>query len=182
MTRAALLRTAAAVLVAGALAVSATLIFLAASAETPPAAVGSGHVTVWDEQDPEVANLDADLLSALRDAASDAEADGIRFNVNSGWRTPEDQQRLLDEAVVRYGSEAEAARWVASPQTSAHVSGDAVDIGSTDAVLWLADHGARYGLCQVYENEPWHFELRTDAASVGCPRTYHDPTHDPRMG
>ena len=60
--------------------------------------------------------------------------------------------------------EDEAARWVATPATSAHVSGDAVDIGHADAAAWLSKHGAEYGLCQIYRNEPWHYELRPDAA------------------
>ena len=165
----------------GALALAATLVFHTASASPTIGAV-SGEVTVWDDQDPEVANLNPDLAEALRHAATDAAADGIRFNVNSGWRSAEQQQRLLDEAVVEYGSVEEAARWVATPETSAHVSGDAVDIGSTDAVIWLGERGAAYGLCQVYENEPWHFELRPDARVGGCPSPYRDPTQDPRMG
>jgi hypothetical protein len=60
------------------------------------------------------------------------------------------------------------------------VSGDAVDIGSSGAA-WLAAHGTRYGLCQIYANEPWHYELRPEAIERGCPPTYADPTHDPRM-
>ncbi|MFC5747065.1 hypothetical protein [Actinomadura rugatobispora] len=27
-----------------------------------------------------------------------------------------------------------------------------------------------YGLCQIYRNEPWHYELRTDAIDRGRPR------------
>jgi hypothetical protein len=61
------------------------------------------------------------------------------------------------------------------------VSGDAVDIGPADATAWLSAHGARYGLCQIYRNEPWHYELRLGAVDDGCPRMYADPTHDPRM-
>jgi hypothetical protein len=75
----------------------------------------------------------------------------------------------------------EAARWVATPETSAHVSGDAVDVGPADARAWLSEHGAGHGLCQVYGNEPWHFELRPEAVDRGCPPMYPDPTHDPRM-
>ena len=45
------------------------------------------------------------------------------------------------------------------------------------AAGWLSGHGARYGLCQIYGNEPWHYELR----SGGCPPMYADPTDDPRM-
>ena len=91
------------------------------------------------------------------------------------------QDQLLREAVSKYGSEAEAARWVATADTSAHVSGDAVDIGTDDAAAWLSEHGAGYGLCQIYGNEPWHYELRPDAIVSGCPAMYADPTHDPRM-
>ena len=92
--------------------------------------------------------------------------------------TPE---RRAGEAVARYGSEAEAARWVATGTTSAHVSGDAVDIGPVAARSWLAAHGAAYGLCRVYANEPWHFELRPAAIAQGCPAVYADPTHDQRL-
>jgi zinc D-Ala-D-Ala carboxypeptidase len=138
-------------------------------------------VTVFDDEFPAVANLDPDLVEALRQAATEAADDRVEFVVNSGWRSREYQERLLDEAVSEYGSKKEAARWVATADTSAHVSGDAVDIGPTGAAQWLSEHGTEYGLCQIYRNEPWHFELRPDAADRGCPRTYADPTHDPRM-
>jgi D-alanyl-D-alanine carboxypeptidase len=137
--------------------------------------------TVFDDEVPGVANLDADLLGALRQAATDAADDGLEFVVNSGWRSPEYQERLLREAVSEYGSEAEAARWVATPNTSAHVSGDAVDVGPSDAATWLSVNGAMYGLCQIYGNEPWHYELRPEAIDHGCPPAYADPTEDPRM-
>jgi zinc D-Ala-D-Ala carboxypeptidase len=127
-----------------------------------------------------VANLDPALLGALRQAATDAADDGIEFFVESGWRSPEYQEQLLREAVSKYGSEAEAARWVATPSTSPHVSGDAVDMPS-GAAAWLSEHGAEYGLCQIYGNEPWHYELRPEASDHGCPPRYSDPTQDPRM-
>ncbi len=112
-------------------------------------------MTVCDDETQAVANLDPDLLDALRRAATDAADDGVGFFVNGGWRSPEYQERLLHEAVSKYGSEREAARWVATPDTSAHVSGDAVDIGPSDARAWLSEHG--------------------------CPPMYPDPSHDPRM-
>ncbi len=153
------------------------------SATTSVSATADGVVpegtTVHDDV-PAVTRLDPDLLAALRRAAADAAEDGVELVVNSGWRSADYQQRLLDEAVAEHGSREEAARWVATPATSSHVSGDAVDIGSVGAA-WLADHGASYGLCQVYANEPWHYELRPDAAVVGCPARYADPTEDPRL-
>jgi D-alanyl-D-alanine carboxypeptidase len=137
--------------------------------------------TVFDDEIPGVANLDPALLGALRQAATDAADDGVEFYVNSGWRSPEYQNQLLREAVWKYGSEEEAARWVATADTSPHVSGDAVDIGSFDATAWLSEHGAKYGLCQIYSSESWHYELRLQAIDRGCPPLYADPTHDPRM-
>jgi hypothetical protein len=137
--------------------------------------------TVFDDEIPAVANLDPDLLGAIRQAARDAADDGVEIFVNSAWRSPEYQEQLLREAVTKYGSEQEAARWVATPDTSPHVSGHAIDIGRSDATAWLSKHGAEYGLCQIYRNEPWHYELRPEAIDQGCPPMYADPTHDPRM-
>ena len=136
--------------------------------------------SVFDDDIPAVANLDPSLLEAFRRAAADAAKDGVEFRVNSGWRSAAYQEELLREAVAEYGSEKEAARWVATPDRSAHVSGDAVDIGPSDAAAWLSGHGARYGLCQTYGNEPWHFELRPDAINAGCPAMYADSSHGPR--
>jgi D-alanyl-D-alanine carboxypeptidase len=138
-------------------------------------------VTVFDDEFPAVANLDQELLDALRRAATDASYDGVALFVDSGWRSPEYQERLLREAISKYGSEAEATRWVAPPKTSAHVKGNAVDIGPSGAAAWLSEHGAAYGLCQIYANEPWHYELRPEADDHGCPAMYADPTHDPRI-
>ena len=138
-------------------------------------------VTVFDDEIPAVAKLDPALLGALRQAATDAADDGVEIFVVSGWRSREYQEQLLHEAVSEYGSEEEAARWVATADTSAHVSGHAIDIGPFDATAWLSRHGAEYGLCQIYSNEPWHYELRPEAIDEGCPPTYADPTHDPRM-
>lgn len=134
-------------------------------------------VTIYDDSYPAIVNLDPALLSALRAGAADAGQQGVEFVVNSGWRSADYQQQLFDEAVARYGSAEEASRWVAPPNSSAHVTGDAVDIGPTDARLWLSEYGAEYGLCQIYDNEPWHFELRPDAVDIGCPPSYADAAH-----
>jgi zinc D-Ala-D-Ala carboxypeptidase len=137
--------------------------------------------TVFDDEIPGVANLDPALLGPLRQAAMDAADDGAEFHVTSGWRSPEYQEQLFRDAVSEYGSEEEAARWVATADTSLHVSGDAVDIGPSDATTWLSEQGDDYGLCQIYGNEPWHYELRPEAIDHGCPPMYADPTQDPRM-
>lgn len=136
--------------------------------------------SVFDTRHPAVVNLDPELLAALQRAATDA-GDDYRFVVNGGWRSPVLQQRLLDDAIAEYGSEQEARRWVASPETSVHVSGGAVDMGTLPTLDFLAQHCDEYGLCQIYANERWHFELRPDAVEHGCPEMYADPTEDPRM-
>ncbi|MEV6757017.1 M15 family metallopeptidase [Streptomyces sp. NPDC051214] len=138
-------------------------------------------VTVFDDTTPAVTGLDPELLKALRRAATEASYDGVKVYVNSGWRSADYQNQLLREAVAEHGSEDEAARWVATAATSPHVSGDAADLGHSEATKWLTEHGAEYGLCQIYKNEPWHYELRPEAVDHGCPRTYADPTEDPRM-
>jgi zinc D-Ala-D-Ala carboxypeptidase len=135
--------------------------------------------TLFDDDLPAVANLDPALLHALRQAATDA--DDVEFVVSGGWRSPAYEDQLRRKAIAQYGSETEAARWVATGTTSAHVSGDAVDIGPARAAAWLSAHGAAYGLCRIYGNEPWHFELRRKAVAHGCPPMYADATQDPRM-
>ena len=129
-----------------------------------------------DGEYPAIANLKPDLVRALRQAATRAARAGVVLLVTSGWRSRTYQEELFRQAVWEYGSEEEAARWVAVPGSSAHESGDAVDIGPARAVAWLSRHGAAFGLCQIYTNEAWHYELRLDAIDRGCPRMYADPT------
>lgn len=131
---------------------------------------------VLDESQPTIANLDPDLLDAVQAAARDAERDGVHVIVTSGWRSREHQQRLYDEAVAEYGSEEEALRYVSTPDTSAHVTGDAVDIGPREADEWLIRHGADYGLCQMFANEIWHFELATTPGEE-CPPMLPDSSY-----
>ncbi|MDR1393759.1 MAG: D-alanyl-D-alanine carboxypeptidase family protein [Bifidobacteriaceae bacterium] len=134
--------------------------------------------TIFDEGYPGVGNLDRLLLAALQRAAVDS---GLSFHVSSGWRSQAYQAQLLEQAVITYGSEAEAIKWVAPPGKSLHVAGQAVDLGGPITQEWLAKHGPAYGLCLAYGNEPWHFELRSAAPTQGCPRPYRDASEDPRL-
>ena len=168
-------------------AILAALVVVCTATLLPPTPLGETDgavpegVRVFDDDIPAVTNLDPRLRRALRHAATDAAKDGITIVVNSGWRSREYQKQLLRDAVAKYGSEKAAARWVASPDTSSHVSGDAVDVGPSRATVWLSRRGAAYGLCRIYRNEPWHYELRPEAIARGCPSRYADPRHDPRM-
>lgn len=122
----------------------------------------------FDVADPTVGRLDPALLSAVQRATSAAAAEGITMTITSGWRSPEFQQQLLDDAIHTYGSYDAARRYVQTPQHSKHVTGQAVDIGDQAADRWLIANGARFGLCQIYANELWHFELAADAQGA-CP-------------
>ena len=104
----------------------------------------------------------------MREAAAAAENDGIHLTVTSGWRSSAYQQWLLDQAVARYGSAEEASKWVSTPETSRHVTGEAIDIGPFDATLWMQSNGPTFGLCQIYANEVWHYELASGYGGA-CP-------------
>ncbi|WP_062442347.1 M15 family metallopeptidase [Herbidospora daliensis] len=126
-----------------------------------------GHISPFDDS-PAITNLDPALLRAVRQAARDAAADGVELYLTTAWRSERYQRKLYDEAITKYGSEHEARRYVSTPGQSRHVTGDAVDVGPTDADDWLNRHGRAYGLCQTYANEMWHFELATTPGG-DCP-------------
>ncbi len=88
--------------------------------------------------------------------------------MTSGWRSATYQQELLDAAISSHGSREEAAKWVSTPLKSKHVTGEAIDIGPTNAADWVNRHSKELGLCQTYTNEMWHFELKPAGASH-CP-------------
>jgi hypothetical protein len=140
------------------------------SAPATPSSDGgiADSISPADTEHAAIRNLDPHLRQALQDATLDAGRDGVELRVTSGWRSKDYQQRLLDDAVAKYGSLEEARRFVNTPDRSTHVSGDAVDIGPTDAADWMSQHGADYGLCQAYANEIWHFELLTTPGGE-CP-------------
>lgn len=125
--------------------------------------------------------LDPELLARFHAAAEAAAADGVAIRITSGLRSVEEQQRLVDEAVAEHGSAQEAARWVLPPELSGHVLGTAIDVGGADGMAWLAEHGAAYGLCQVYANEPWHFEALVEPGGT-CPALLPDATSSHTTG
>ncbi|MCV7010130.1 M15 family metallopeptidase [Mycobacterium gordonae] len=159
---------------------AAAALMLAAVAPVVPATAAPGddtaggwvpdgqELSTFDLADPAVNRLTPALLQAIQRAAGGAKADGITLGLTSGWRSPEFQQQLFNDAVARYGSAAIASEYVASPETSKHVIGRAVDVGPTDADTWLIRNGSAYGLCQIYANEIWHFELASDYGGA-CP-------------
>ncbi|WP_251838237.1 M15 family metallopeptidase [Oceanitalea stevensii] len=131
-----------------------------------PAAVPTG-------EQPELAGLDPVLTARFLRAQAAAAEDGYPLRVTSGARTAQEQQRLLDEAVEEHGSPEAARRWVLPPEQSAHVQGTAIDVGPAESRSWLAQHGGEFGLCLVYENEPWHVEALVEPGGT-CPALVPD--------
>ena len=131
--------------------------------------VPNGDTLTLNSDRPAITRLDPALLTALRSADKAAEDErGISITITDGWRSKKYQDFLFAQAVQKYGSEREAEKWVKRGTQSAHVSGHAVDIATADAMDFLNRFGSRWGLCQVYANEIWHFELRTTAGGT-CP-------------
>lgn len=112
-----------------------------------------------------------------------ARADGIREPLlrptgsRSGFRDPEQQAAAWKRALVKYGSEENARKWVAKPGSSAHQSGRAIDfylgglndsrnvtkLRQTPAYRWLAANAHRFGF-YPYRAEPWHWEYNPSAS------------------
>lgn len=138
-----------------------------AQAGTPPPVVPNG---VGD-----VEHLQPAMQRAVDRAIAAAAAEGVELRVASGWRSRDKQQRLYDEAVAKYGSAERARRWVLPPDDSEHVRGAAVDVAPESGALWLSRHGVRFGLCQRYDNEPWHFERLAAAKGSDCPNREPHP-------
>ncbi|MGO4536470.1 M15 family metallopeptidase [Leifsonia sp. 2MCAF36] len=125
--------------------------------------IADGSSLPLDSDLPAVTRLDPKLRSALQDAqqAMREEGSGAAITIADGWRSERYQEHLFAQAVRDYGSEEEAEKWVKRGSDSAHVRGEAVDIADAGAMDYLNRYGSAWGLCQVYANEAWHFELRT---------------------
>ena len=105
--------------------------------------------------------LDKQLMYRFKAAQAAAKKDGQVIYIVSGYRTLSRQKTLFANAVRKYGSEAEASKWVAPPLVSHHPWGTAIDVNYPDEPVgagWLETHGYKFGLCRVFENEWWHFE------------------------
>jgi len=137
---------------------------------TAPEAGTTGDAVTADTP---ATGLDPELQRRFDAAQAAAAAEGVDLTITSGWRSADEQQRLVDEAIARYGSVDEAHRWVLPPETSAHVAGLAIDVGGTEGAYWLTEHGPEYGLCQTYANEVWHFEPLA-AGATNCPEKLED--------
>lgn len=126
--------------------------------------------------------IDARIYPDLQQMFDDARNEGIYPIVGEGYRTHEEQQKMMDDKInsfmIQGYSRREAKKlareWVAEPGTSEHELGIALDINadktlsSNDEVYnWLAENAYQYGFILRYpqgkeyitgiDYEPWHY-------------------------
>lgn len=96
-----------------------------------------------------------------------------QLKLGSGYRSEERQAQLYQAALVKYGSEAEARKWVAPPGKSRHQHGDAYDLeyGNDAARSWVHENAGKFGLAFPMGHEPWHIELAGARGAVEPPAT-----------
>lgn len=152
----------------------------------------------------DVDGLDGSFANNLAALFDDAPFEGL--GILSGARSTERQQELWDAALIKYGSEAEARKWVAPPGKSNHNHGQAVDISYNgkslkhappEVIEWVHANAGAYGLTFPMSWENWHIEPVTArggtavaATGVTTPRAsaasrvqiedYLDTIKDPR--
>ena len=119
--------------------------------------------------------VDRSCLAALEDLLEDCAAAGCDFEVNSAYRSWQDQQDIWDSRYAQYLSEgySDSEAWslvsrsVAVPGTSEHHLGVAVDVGGDEYLFsWLRENSWKYGFIVRYPEgktdytgiiyEPWH--------------------------
>jgi zinc D-Ala-D-Ala carboxypeptidase len=122
--------------------------------------------------------IDKQLMNRFKAAQAAAKKDGQALYIASGFRSLSRQKTLFAQAVKKYGTTAEASKWVAPPLVSHHPWGIAIDVNYPDEPVgagWLEINGSKFGLCRVFENEWWHFEP-VIAPGWKCPALVPDAT------
>lgn len=110
-------------------------------------------------------NFEIGLANMINGAPADIKSG---LTVFSGYRSVERQEELWADALKKYGSVAEARKWVAPPGNSNHNHGKAADLmwngkrldQAPDHVKrWVHENAAQFGLHFPLGNEPWHVEI-----------------------
>ncbi len=113
--------------------------------------------------------MNADFSGALQNLFA-AAPEEIRANlrVGSGYRSPQRQTELWNQALQKYGSPEAARKWVAPPGRSQHNHGNAADLKymNDQARAWAHENAGKYGLSFPLGNENWHIELAGVEAAV----------------
>jgi hypothetical protein len=122
--------------------------------------------------------IDKQLMNRFKAAQAAAKKDGQTIYIASGFRSLSRQTTLFAQAIKKYGTAAEASKWVLPPLVSHHPWGVAIDVNYPDDPVgagWLEINGSKFGLCRVFKNEWWHFEP-VIAPGWKCPALVPDAT------
>lgn len=149
------------------------------SPTTAPAGEGGDcenttHDTPADEAR-KFSGMTSGTQQAFLSAQKAAQAKGLTFLLNSGYRSAAYQQRVFDCWVKQLGSPQAARQYALPPDESAHVMGYAMDIAPPSAAAWLESTKGQFGLCRRYEDETWHFEYQARYKTQGCPALVPHP-------
>lgn len=131
---------------------------------TPYAVGGATRPDSFTRMTPE---MQQGLWSMLQAADADL---GSGLQVYSGYRSPELQAQLFQNALKKYGSEQAARKWVAPPGRSKHNSGQAADLkwngtridklpADHPVRVWLQGNVEKFGLARPMSWEPWQVEV-----------------------
>ena len=134
---------------------------LESACPAPLISLGASAISESATASGEVLELHPLLAARFEAARSTAALSGITLYITSGFRDRARQAVLFAQAIEKYGSESEAARWVLPANFSHHPDGLAIDVnypGDPVGAKWLEENGSRFGLCRGYANEWWHFD------------------------
>ena len=126
--------------------------------------------------------VDSRIYPFLQKMFNDARANGLALFVREGYRTSQDQQKIMNERIREYENQGNSKRratkmaekYVAILGTSEHQLGLSVDINadqtkcsSEEVYSWLDNNAYKYGFIKRYpssksyitgiNNEPWHY-------------------------
>ena len=131
--------------------------------------------------------MQPEVIEAYTQMFEDGAAEGLNFELVSGFRSYDYQSELYNNYVSRDGKEA-ADRYSAEPGHSEHQTGLAIDVGSYDSAVllqtsfeytpefqWMKDVAHEYGFIIRYMKgkeditgymyEPWHLRYVGDKAT-----------------
>ncbi len=133
--------------------------------------------------------IDSEIYPYLQEMFDDMRVEGYYPKVVSGYRSRENQESIFENKYAAFREEGHSKKearvltekWVATPGTSEHELGLAVDINpdrekSGDEVYeWLGKNAHKYGFIKRYPedkteitgigNEPWHYRYVGEKAA-----------------
>lgn len=132
--------------------------------------------------------MDSAAASAFVRMGDSALADSVRFTVQSGYRSPGYQRKIIMNRMKAGKTFAEVSHYVAPPGYSEHHTGRAADLvcgssekssfAASNCYPWLKANAGRYGFYESYPRssadsipwEPWQWTYHPDSIKGGNAR------------